>query len=195
MHRYTFHWICTSLICVLPILACNKPPAVNPWRPEPVAAEKWQTPTSERILAADVKPAVRQKEHMPHQYVPQVAGEVPHYPLYWEDPFEDVGDQNEHFAWTWQDYVVMPYSMGRVLLNTVAVPVSMVVTPPWQTMVSDGYVGQGPYHLHEPSVENHPHDAWPAESPDPTATKADQVNANCTEDDHADEPAQTIDAP
>ena len=49
---------------------------------------------------------------------------MPHYPLWWEDPFEDKGDEDGKFAWTWMDYFAMPYSLARWDLNTVAVPVS-----------------------------------------------------------------------
>ena len=80
--------------------------------------------------------------------------------LWWEDPFEDKGDQDDTFAWTWQDYVAMPYSFGRFLLNTIAWPVSAVVTPPWASMVSDGNVGRD-------------HDATVGTSPDPTAGPSD----------------------
>ena len=87
-------------------------------------------------------------------------GDVPHSPLWWEDPLEDKGDQNRAFAWTWQDYVAIPYSFGRFLLNTMAWPVSALVTPPGTPMVSDGQIGRD-------------HDAATGTSPDPTATLAD----------------------
>ena len=54
----------------------------------------------------------------------------------------------------------MPYSFSRFLLNTVAWPVSAVVTPPGTTMVSDGVTGKD-------------HDAKRGTSPNPTATRED----------------------
>jgi hypothetical protein len=85
---------------------------------------------------------------------------VPHYPLWWEDPFEDQGDNDHMFAWTWQDYFTMPYGPSRYILNTLAWPVSAVVTPPGAPMVSDGIVGKV-------------HDAKRGYSPNPNATLKD----------------------
>jgi hypothetical protein len=111
------------------------------------------------VLASGAQPAIRRRD-VPEARVPRADEGVPHYPLWWEDPLEDKGDQNDTFAWTWQDYVGMPYSLGRFLLNTMAWPVSAGVTPPGAAMVSDGNVGRD-------------HDAARGNSPDPTATGAD----------------------
>ncbi|MCH8966799.1 MAG: hypothetical protein IID43_03905 [Planctomycetes bacterium] len=68
-----------------------------------------------------------------------VDGTVTHGPLYFEDPFEDQGSEDGRFAWTAED-VVQPIAWwGRFLLNAVSFPVSVVVTPPWVVMASDGY--------------------------------------------------------
>jgi hypothetical protein len=105
---------------------------------------------------------------------------VPHYPLWWEDPFEDHGDRNDTFAWTSIDYVAWPYSMGRYLVNTIAWPVSAIVTLPGTPMVSDGVVvdsdaaGRLYFDVETPL---HPHDALRGHSPDPTATNADFIGA------------------
>ena len=96
-------------------------------------------------------------------YVSAQDGTVSHWPLYWEDPFVDQGDNNKQFAWAWQDYLDMPYSVGRFLLNTMGLPVSAVQNPPFFRMVSDGQVHR----------EAHPHDARPGKSPDPTASRQD----------------------
>lgn len=139
--------------------ACNKPPAVNPWRDDSLPAEVWYTPSYEAVVNSGAEPVIRQRE-VPRAHVPRAIEGVPHYPLWWEDPLEDKGDQNDTFAWTWQDYIGMPYSFGRILLNTMAWPVSAIVTPPGTPMVSDGVIGRD-------------HDAHPGESPDPTGSAAD----------------------
>jgi hypothetical protein len=102
---------------------------------------------------------------VPEVEAPVAREEVPHYPLWWEDPFEDKGDGNCTFAWTWADYVAMPYSFGRYLLNTMAWPVSAVVTPPGTPMVSDGQLSPGGLGCD--------HDAARGVSPDPQASAAD----------------------
>lgn len=75
-------------------------------------------------------------------------GSTTHWPLWFEDPFEDKGndvtDPNDrdpidhYFAWTWVDFLHMGYGPGRLLLNTVLYPASAVVTPPGTLMESDG---------------------------------------------------------
>ncbi len=147
---------------LLPLLtACNAPPAVNPWREDSIPESTWSTPSADGILAANATPVLRGRGTPPIQ-APRVSNDTPHYPLYWSDPFEDQGDLNKQFAWTWQDYLGMPYGLGRFILNTVAFPVSAVVDPPGTSMVSDGTVEHGRVH-----------DKMRGKSPNPTATDAD----------------------
>ena len=141
------------------VAGCNTPPAVNPWRDDSLTRASYSSPSSEGILAAGRPPSVRVRD-FDEMAGPHVAGDVPHYPLWWEDPLEDKGDQDRVVAWTWQDYVGMPYSFGRFLLNTMAWPVSAVVTPPGTAMLSDSVVGRD-------------HDARPGASPNPTAGPED----------------------
>ncbi|GMV98633.1 MAG: hypothetical protein AMXMBFR83_29820 [Phycisphaerae bacterium] len=142
-------------------MACNQPPAVNPWRDDSIPPAAWTTPSEQGILAAGVAPAIRHRPLSP-RLAPDVANDVPHYPLWWEDPFEDQGDKDGQFAWTWQDYLAMPYSYARMHLNTVGWPISAIVDPPGRAMLSDGSIGP-----------DRPHDARPGHGPDPTAGPAD----------------------
>lgn len=157
--------VAATFIAAIVASGCNKPPAVNPWRDDSIPACEYRSATSDVILSTNVPPAIRQRDLEPMD-VPQVSYDVPHYPLWWEDPFEDQGDNNCTFAWTWQDYFTMPYGLGRFILNTTGAPVSMIVTPPCTPMVSDGIVGRV-------------HDAKRGESPDPTAGPAD-FGIDCT---------------
>ena len=141
--------------------ACNSPPGINPWRDDSIGPTAWTTPSEQGVLAAGHQPAIRHRD-VPPAYAPLASSGVPHYPLWWEDPFEDKGDEDGKFAWTLMDYFALPYSYGRSHLNTLALPLSAIVTPPFTPMVSDGLVGPGPNH-----------DATPGKSPDPTATAAD----------------------
>lgn len=146
-------------LCLL--TACNTPPAVNPWRDDSISPVTWTTPSEQGILAAGHEPHIRQRDFAPADAA-LVCGEVPHYPLWWEDPFEDKGDEDGRFAWTWQDYFAMPYSYARMHLNTVAWPVSAIVTLPGTPMVSDGYV-----------APNRDHDARRGLAPNPSASPLD----------------------
>lgn len=87
--------------------------------------------------------------------VQYVNGSVTHWPLWWEDPFEDKGNRDKapasgdesepdnQFAVTWVDYLGMGYSPGRLFLNTISWPISAIVTPPGTLMASDGKISKG----------------------------------------------------
>lgn len=139
-------------------LGCQGPPAVNPWNDDSIGSEAWTTPSAEGFRSAKAEPATRHR-NIEETNINRSAG-VPHYPLWWEDPFEDKGDMDGRYAWTWQDYFAAPYSFGRYILNTIGMPASVVLTPPATPMVSDGVVGRD-------------HDARPGLTPDPTAEASD----------------------
>jgi hypothetical protein len=138
---------------------CSEPPAWNPWRDDSIPASEFGTASSSYVFAANQEPALRVRDY-PETSAPVVRKTVPHWPLWWEDPFEDQGDNNDEFAWTWQDYFHMPYGLGRFMVNTMGWPVSAVVTPPGTPMVSDGVVEKV-------------HDAQRGVSPNPTAGPED----------------------
>jgi len=157
------------IVLTMPIIlaACNQPPAVNPWIDDSIPADTWTTPSRDGVLAAQKEIIARDRGY-PETIGPHVTHDVAHYPLWWEDPFEDQGDNNDTFAWTWQDYLAMPYGLGRYLLNTMAWPVSAVCTPPCTSMVSDGRLDL------KPNGElAHPHDARVGTTFNPTADRVD----------------------
>ena len=175
------------LLAALALSGCNQPPAVNPWRDDSIPQSEWTTPSEQGIYAANRETTQRHRGHE-QLLAPTVDPQTPHYPLWWEDPFEDKGDENCTFAWTWQDYFAMPYSLGRYMVNTVGFPVSAVVQPPCTPMISDGCLSP-----------NRPHDAKKGCSPDPTATASDFTYGHPCEVAAADEqaagPTQTAPAP
>ena len=128
----------------------------NQWREDgPSHGAEWRSPT-----AVDVEGKVEPAELRHRDYAPVVLNAVPlgvtHWPLYFEDPFEDRGKAAatlvaadapppaEHeYALGWQDYIAMPYTYARFTTNWLMLfPASTVVTPPWTVMVSDGQVSQ-----------------------------------------------------
>lgn len=83
------------------------------------------------------------------------SGAVTHWPVYTEDPFEDLGnrdtpykDPSERdapdnvFAWNWVDYFHIAYGPARYCVNLVGSPASLVLTPPGTLMESDGRVAK-----------------------------------------------------
>jgi hypothetical protein len=45
-------------------------------------------------------------------------------------------------AWTWEDWLAFAYCPARFALNTFALPVSAIVTPPGTVLCSDGNISQ-----------------------------------------------------
>ena len=84
-------------------------------------------------------------------------GSVTHWPLWFEDPFEDRGNTDvamsdpaaerdlpdNVFAWNWVDYFHLGYGPARELVNIGGWPISAVVTPPGTLMESDGRISKG----------------------------------------------------
>lgn len=81
-------------------------------------------------------------------------GTVSHWPLWFEDPFEDKGNRygpvadrdapDIEYAWNWVDYLHIPYGPGRMIfVHAAGWPVSAMVTPPGTLMESDGRIDKG----------------------------------------------------
>ena len=119
-------------------LVCGCSMAGDPFRDEYVNSPPITTPSVEAVQAAQVAPSA-QASHGVEKVRCAADGRVVHAPLYFEDPMEEGGSEDGQFAWTGEDYWWMVYWRGRFLANLIAFPVSAVVNPPWQEMVSDGY--------------------------------------------------------
>jgi len=114
---------------------------VDPFLDEMACQPPVTTPSVEGVLTANLEERV-----VPHRGTPIVLrakeGTVTHTPLYFEDPFEDKGSDDGQFAVTGEDYLQVFYWRGRFLLNTIFFPVSVLVTPPWTLMASDGVLSE-----------------------------------------------------
>ena len=110
---------------------------VNPWNDNTIATESVTTSSVAAARAQTRPSAMRHRAYAPAALNAQ-DGSVTHFPLWFEDPFEDRGSEDGQFAWTYADYIAMPYGLSRMVLNTIALPVSAVVHPPIPVMVSDG---------------------------------------------------------
>jgi hypothetical protein len=121
------------------LAGCNQ--LINPWVDDLPATGDITTASvvAARSAQATPTPPLRQPEPM---ITSAQDGTVSHWPLWWEDPFEDKGSEDGQFAWTWEDYFAFPYGFGRFLLNTMAFPVSATVTPVWTVMGSDGVLSR-----------------------------------------------------
>jgi hypothetical protein len=109
------------------------------------------------------------------------SGAVVHGPLYFEDPFIDKGsgrtdqtDPNNVYRYGWEDVVAVPYVYSRYTLDWLALPVSMIVTPPWTPMESDGEISKQAlgYDHDAAPVGSTPRSEQPAEPAPPPAPGA-----------------------
>ena len=128
-----------SLFAVLLVVGCAHVP--NQWREDgPATTAEWDSPTS-KDLKAKHAPTPQRHRDWEQAALAAESGVVTHWPLYFEDPFEDKGPGREgldKYHIGWEDYVALPYSYARYTLNWLLWPVSAVVTPPWTLMESDG---------------------------------------------------------
>lgn len=80
-------------------------------------------------------------------------GAVSHWPLWFEDPFEDKGNRylsvadrdapDNVFAWNGVDYLHVLYGPARMFLNIMGMEFSAVVEPPLMLMESNGRIDRG----------------------------------------------------
>ena len=138
-------WLQIGVACSLVLLLAGCAHVPNQFRDDgPAVTAQWDSPT-----ALDVKergqPAEPSNRGWETITVAAESGAVTHWPLYFEDPFEDKGHgrtdethPGDVYRLGWEDYVAFPYGLARYTANWLFLPVSAVVTPPWTLMESDG---------------------------------------------------------
>lgn len=106
----------------------------------------WRSPT-EIDVRDNYEPSIVRRRAWEPLAVSVEDGRVSHFPLHFEDPFEDKGAEafgptSDEYKWRCSDIVAAPWTYARHWLNIVAYPVSLVVTPPWTLMESDGQLSK-----------------------------------------------------
>jgi len=148
-----------SLFAILLLPGCAHVP--NQWREDgPATTAEWESPTAKDVRAKHA-PAEQRQRNWEATSAAGESGVVTHWPLYFEDPFEDKGHGRSDYRLGWEDYVAMPYGYARYTLNWLMLPVSAIVTPPWTLMESDGVLSR--------QALGYDHDATPARQPAPPA--------------------------
>jgi hypothetical protein len=150
---------CKSIQFVGLLVFCGCAHVNDPWRDSSVAInDDMRTPSSEDYSKGNR--AEFRTEYQRPCGTSQVAyhnGSVTHWPLWFEDPFEDRGNTDvpmrnpdqqrdmpdNQFAVNWVDYFHIAYGPAREFVNIIGWPVSAVVTPPGTLMESDGRIGKG----------------------------------------------------
>lgn len=130
---HSVRWL--TLVATVAVCGCNE--YINPWTDEMIPQEYVTTTSVESARAATEPALAASRSFQPTHANPQ-DGTVGHFPLWFEDPFEDRGSDDGQFAMTAEDYFAMPYGLSRFLLNWMFVPVSAVVQAPVPLMGSDG---------------------------------------------------------
>jgi hypothetical protein len=145
------------------LVGCAQVP--NQWQEDgPATAAEWDSPSAKDVRASH---APAPQRHRDGEATPTAAqsGAVTHWPLYFEDPFEDKGHGrqglNKYYI-GWEDYVALPYCYSRFTLNWLMFPVSAVVTPPWTLMESDGAISRQALGYDHDATGAQPHAAGPA---------------------------------
>jgi len=123
------------MLAAMSVAGCHG--LINPWSDETVSAQAVTTASVSAARAQITDPDVQLRDFSAVPLHPQ-DGSVRHFPLWFEDPFEDRGSDDGRFAWTYEDYIAAPYGLARSILNGIAVPISAIVRPPAPLMMSDG---------------------------------------------------------
>ncbi len=150
-------------IVLLTCLTCGCAHTPNQFRETgPSVNAEWDSPTGADVRERFQPAAARDRGWGP-VVVSAESGAVMHWPLYFEDPFEDKGhgrtdetSPHDVYRGGWEDYVAMAYCPTRAVLNGALLPISAVVTPACLPRESDGRLSR--------QVLGYDHDATRLES-------------------------------
>jgi hypothetical protein len=115
---------------------------IDPFRDVSAVPEESMTTASVETIREAGKAAAIRVRPWESSTLASEDGTVTHWPLWWEDPFEDRGSEDGADAWTWEDYAGLLYCPARFVLNTAAWPVSAIVTPAGTVLCSDGRISK-----------------------------------------------------
>ncbi len=134
------------LLCAVVLGGCQR--MVNPWRDPKAPPRAVTTPSVEAVRAAEGHPSDLRRPYVEARFPTRDDG-VSHGPLLYENPGVYTASEDNVNAWTGAEYWHLVYDPSRFLVSTVFSAISVVVTPPWRLMVSDGRISDercfGPY--------------------------------------------------
>ena len=138
----------------------------NQWREDgPSFGADLRTPTEIEIRDEN-EPSIIRRRAWESYALMTADGRVSHFPLHFEDPFEDRGADalcptSDEYKLRATDIVAVPWSYGRYWLNILGYPVSLVVTPPWTLMESDGELSRQALGYDHDATRADPREALP----------------------------------
>lgn len=137
--RHALFAISYLLLAILVFSGCAQIP--NQWVDDsPATKMNWETPTTE-VIEAKYAPAGQLHLNWAAAQIAPASGVVTHWPLYFENPFVFKGAGRtgfDKYRLGWEDFVAVFYNYPGLTLDFLALPVSLVATPPWMLMESDG---------------------------------------------------------
>ena len=125
--------------CLICATGCQH--MINPFADHVPRVEEVTTASVDGARGAPRLPSAPRRDFTAFRVESQ-PGTVSHWPLWWEDPFEDKGSEDGKFAWTWEDYLAMPWSYSRWFANVWLVSASIAVPQPFTVMASDGELSE-----------------------------------------------------
>jgi hypothetical protein len=121
----TVAWMLVGLVGCMAMVGCEATAKSDKCEPG------WQTTTSyEKVMSTQGQPSPIKPRQWPATVAEYTAPTVTHFGSYYDDPFVTEGDGNDTYGWTCMDLLAVAYSPTRFVINTVAIPVSMVKEPP-----------------------------------------------------------------
>ncbi|TWT44899.1 hypothetical protein RAS1_13180 [Phycisphaerae bacterium RAS1] len=95
------------------------------------------SPAGEELYARYQPAPQRVREQDPSFHAAR-SGAVKHLPFWFENPFVEQGSGRSDHRLGCEDWLAMVYGLGRAMVNLGGSPASVVFTPPWLIMESDG---------------------------------------------------------
>jgi hypothetical protein len=127
--------LCAWCLFVLATAGCQM--YSNPFTDPYAGLGPVTTPSSIEAFAVKKEPRAAERSFSSMTVSPSDES-VTHGPLYFEDGLGEASEDDGQFAWTGADYLNIFTWRARFLLNLGLFPISVVDTPPWCTMSSDG---------------------------------------------------------
>ncbi|HNQ23659.1 MAG TPA: hypothetical protein PKK06_11250 [Phycisphaerae bacterium] len=147
----TNRWTIGGAIAGLVVLAAVWVPGchlrASPFMDIGTEGSQITTPSAEAARASGPgQPSALTRAHEPIVVATEGVA-VTHAPLYFETSSEVREVSDDRVVWIARDYMLMLGGPARFLVNLAALPVSLVDTPFWWEMASDGQMGRRTFGL------------------------------------------------
>ncbi len=130
---------CAAIVFLFLAAGCSL--MINPNYDELSAETITMTPSEQGVRNAHVSTGEQQVRPFEEILCAAHTGHIIHGPLFFEDPIEQAGSNDDQFAWTFEEPLYFVYGPIRYGANIASLPVSAIMSPLWvpvdQASVSD----------------------------------------------------------